>query len=91
MPLTVEMQDRENPQPYLGLTLDCKLHFTAQLQHASQKASQATASLSKLMANIGGPTQSKRRLLMSTTLAVLLYEADIWADSLDKEYKKKTL
>ena len=42
------------------------------------------------MANIEGPTQSKRGLLMSTTQAVLLYGAEIWADSLDKEYKKRT-
>ena len=27
---------------------------------------------------------------MSTTQAVLLYGAEIWADSLDKEYKKRT-
>ena len=97
MPLTVEMQvltEKIHTQPYikyLGLKLDCRLNFTAQLQHSAQKASQAAASLSKLMANIGELTQSKRRLLMSTTQAVLLYGAKIWTDSLDKEYNKKML
>ena len=43
------------------------------------------------MANIGGPTQSKRRHLMSTTQAVLLFGAEIWADSLDREYRKNML
>ena len=84
------MQEMQPYIKYLCLKLDCRLNCTAQLQHSAQKASH-TASLSKLMANIGGPTQSKIRLLMSTTQAVLLYAAEIWADSLDKEYMKKTI
>ena len=65
MPLTVEMQvlteeiHTELYIKYLGFKLDCRLNFTAQLQHSAQKASQATAYLSRLMANIGRPTQTK--------------------------------
>ena len=75
MPLTAEMQVLEvkiHTQPYskhLGVKLDCRFNFTAQLQHSAKNAFQATPSLSKLMADIGGPTQSKIRLLMSTIQA----------------------
>ncbi|KAF6200532.1 hypothetical protein GE061_004975 [Apolygus lucorum] len=34
------------------------------------------------MANLGGPSPAKRRLLMRTTEAIMLYGAEVWADSL---------
>ena len=41
--------------------------------------------LSGLMANIGGPTQSRRRLMMAITDSILLYGSEIWADALRAE------
>lgn len=76
---------------YLGLRLDSRLTFNAQLEHAATKTAQATASLSRLMANIGGPTQSKRKLIMTTTQSILLYGCEIWADALQVEYRRKKL
>ncbi|XP_036317690.1 uncharacterized protein LOC118732668, partial [Rhagoletis pomonella] len=76
---------------YLGVRLDPRLTYWAQMQHAAAKAAKATAYLSRLMANIGGPTQSKRKLLMSTTLNILLYGAEIWADTLQKNNRCKIL
>ena len=43
------------------------------------------------MANIGGPTSSRRRLLMSSTQSVLLYGAEVWAGALNKEVYRKHL
>ena len=43
------------------------------------------------MANIGGPTESKRRLLMSTTQSILLYGAEIWSDAVSQECRRKLL
>ncbi|KAL7726529.1 hypothetical protein ACLKA6_001151 [Drosophila palustris] len=67
IPLEVPLQvcgyakSTQRSAKYLGLQLDCRLNYWAQIQHAAKKASRATASLARLMANIGGPTQSKRR------------------------------
>ena len=44
---------------YLGLRLDSRLNFTAQIQNSAEKAAKVTTYLSRLMANIGGPTESK--------------------------------
>nr|AMS38369.1 hypothetical protein [Bactrocera tryoni] len=76
---------------YLGVRLDPRLTFWVQIQHAAGKAAKITSQLSRLMANIGGPSQEKRKLLMSTTISVLLYGAEIWADALKKENRRKVV
>lgn len=42
-----------------------------------------------LMANVGEPRSSNRRLIMSITYCILLYGANIWADALRKEWYRK--
>lgn len=75
---------------YLGLMLDTKLTFWDQIRRAADKAAVITARLGRIMANVGGPTPSKRRLLMSTVNSVLLYGAELWADALKYEkYRKR--
>jgi len=76
---------------YLGLRLDSKLTFNTQLEYAAKKAAQTTAQLSRLMANVGGPIYSKRKLIMSTTQTILLYGCEIWADTLQAECRRKML
>ena len=43
------------------------------------------------MANIGVPSQEKRKLLMATTISVLLSGAEIWADAPKKENRRKVV
>lgn len=76
---------------YLGVTLDNKLNFRSHLKIAAEKARTATLTLSRLMANIGGPVSSKRRLLMSTTQSIILYGAEIWADAMKKEVHRQKI
>lgn len=76
---------------YLGLHLDSKLSYWAQINHTATKAGKVTAALSRLMANIGGPTASRRKLLLATVQSVLLYGSEVWADSLKAEYRRKAL
>lgn len=67
---------------YLGIRLDPKMTFSNQIQHAATKSAKITAQLSRLMANIGGPTQNKRRLLMETSTSILLYGCEVWGDAI---------
>lgn len=76
---------------YLGVNLDSKLSFWTQIHFAATKAGKVTGLLSKLMANIGGPTQSKRKLLMDTTSSILLYGCEVWADALKAKHRRKVL
>lgn len=97
VPLEVEMQVCENTittqkvVKYLGIRLDSKLSYWAQIKYAATKAAQTTAWLSQLMANIGGPMHSKRKLLMSTTHSILLYGSELWADALKTKHRRKPL
>lgn len=65
---------------YLGIRLDPKLTYSNQTQHATTKAAKTTAQLSRLMANVGGPLQNKRRLLMEASNSILLYGCEIWGE-----------
>ncbi|XP_073979068.1 uncharacterized protein [Rhodnius prolixus] len=70
---------------------DSELSFWEQIRHSSEKAAKVTSALSGLMSNVGGPTSSKRRLLMPVTNATLLYGCEVWADALRKEKCQKQM
>lgn len=76
---------------YLGMMIDSKMNFFEQIRRTADKAAKGVTALSRLMANVGGPKSSKRRLLMSSVQSVLLYGAEVWADSLNKEMYRKRL
>lgn len=76
---------------YLGVRLDPKLTYMNQIRHATTKAAKITGQLSRLMANVGGPLPSKRKLLMESCTSILLYGSEIWADTLETRSRAKTL
>ncbi|KAL4134845.1 hypothetical protein QTP88_006546 [Uroleucon formosanum] len=65
---------------YLGLHLDSHLSFGGHFTTISGKASQAALAIGWLMPNLGGPSQSKRTLLMSVVNSRLLYACPTWAE-----------
>lgn len=50
---------------YLGVHLDTRLSFVQHARIVSAGAKKAAVALGKLMPNVGGPSQSRRLLLMS--------------------------
>ena len=58
---------------YLGVQLDRRLSFGEHLQIATAKAIQCGAALTRLMPNIGGLREAKRRLVASMVNSKLLY------------------
>jgi len=49
---------------YLGLHLDSHLTFSSHVRTVSGKASKAALAIGLLIPNLGGPSQSKKALLM---------------------------
>lgn len=43
------------------------------------------------MIYVNGPNPSKRKMLLSTAQSIMLYGAEIFADVLSKEYRRKPL
>lgn len=74
---------------YLGILVDEKLQFREHIKNAAAKAQRMLGSLSRVMPNIGGPRESRRRLLVSVVHSVLLYGAPVWAHTL--EYVKTNI
>ena len=71
--------------------LDTKLTFWDQIRKGADKATEATASLSRMMANIVGPRPCVRRLLLRIAESIMLYGAEIWADAVRYEKYRKRL
>lgn len=57
---------------YLGLELHRVLGFRADLEAAARKAQTTAVALSKLMPNLGGAGQTKRRLLATVVESKIL-------------------
>lgn len=63
---------------YLGVQIDARLRFDEHLDMVSCKAARVNNALARIMPNVGGPSQNRRRLLASVTSSTLLYAAPIW-------------
>ena len=60
---------------YLGVMLDTKFTFWEQIRRGADYAAEVTASLSRVITNIGGPQPCVRRLLLRATESIMLYGA----------------
>lgn len=67
---------------YLGIVVDKDHLYKAHKRRATDKAERIGAQLSRLMPNIGGPREYRRRLLSSVVNSILLYGAPLWAHTL---------
>lgn len=67
---------------YLGILLDSRLSFKEHIRGIENKAAGVTRALSRLMPNIRGPGERKRRLFANVIASIILYGAPLWADSI---------
>ena len=94
IPLHVEMSVGneviriKNSVRYLEIRMDPRLTFMYQIQYSGNKAEKIVRQLRWLMANIEGPRQARRRLLMEVVNNIMLYGSEIWAETL--KVKKRT-
>ncbi|XP_073847500.1 uncharacterized protein [Musca autumnalis] len=65
-----------------GMRLDSMLTYSKQIEYATTKSARITSQFSQLMANIGGPLPSRRKILMEACNSVMLYGSEIWAPAL---------
>jgi len=93
--ITIRVGDHDiQSQPhirYLGVILDARLSYKEHISVVSKRAAAVQGALSRLMPNIGGPGQIRRRLLATVVTSVLLYGAPVWAQSLKLPTYRKTM
>jgi hypothetical protein len=68
---------------YLGMVVDHRLLFKEHTAEAAAKAGRTANQLARLMPNVGGPKQLRRRLYVAVMQSVLLYGAPSWSHTLD--------
>ena len=75
---------------YLGVMLDTRLNFKDHVQYAVANAARVANALARLMPNIGGTRQPRRKLLASVETSILTYGIAIWGKALKIEkYQRK--
>lgn len=57
---------------YLGIHLDNKLNFKIHINRTAEKASEVAMALSRLMPNIRGPIEARRRLYVTVVYSIML-------------------
>lgn len=68
---------------YLGIIVERFFLYKEHIKYAAAKAQNIMTSLGRLMPNIGGPRQARRKLLCSVVHSVLLYGAPVWSGILE--------
>lgn len=76
---------------YLGVQIDSGLRYADHVLKTAEKASSTAAALARLMPNIGGPSECKRRLLNSVVHSKILYGAEVWAGAMEREIVRRRL
>lgn len=71
-----------NNLKYLGIIFDKRMSFKEHVHYTCNKTSKLITALTKIMPNIYGPSEVKRRLLMSTSQCILRYAIPVWVDTL---------
>ena len=64
---------------YYGLVTDNSLTFRENLMYIGGKCA-----LARIMPNLGGPKQERKRLLMKVVTSIAIFAAPIWAWAMDK-------
>ncbi|CAI6362877.1 unnamed protein product [Macrosiphum euphorbiae] len=85
---TIQPKDK---MKYLGMIVERGLLFKDHIVEAASKAEKMSSALGRLMPNIGGPKESRRKLLLSVTTSILLYGAPSWAETMSLVPRNKSL
>ncbi|XP_046619808.1 uncharacterized protein LOC124304981 [Neodiprion virginianus] len=76
---------------YLGITLDARLNFREHFARVESKVAKSTRALFRLMPNLRGPTEQRRRLYAEVIYAIILYGAPAWSDATSDRAVKRRL
>jgi len=68
---------------YLGLIIERSMLYKEHIKYAAARARMSESSLGRLMPNLGGPRQARRKLLCSEVHSILLYGAPVWSNTLE--------
>lgn len=74
---------------YLGVMIDSKLNFHPHFEYVEKKLSKMSRALGRLMPNLRGPSENKRRLYAGVLASVCMYGAPVWCKALSKTKERQ--
>ena len=85
-PVQIRMKGKEirikESIKYLGVTIDAKLTFKEHLWKTVEETDNLIGTLGRLMPNIGGPGNKKRRITGMTGFSIILYGVQVWGKAI---------
>jgi len=75
---------------YLGVMIDDKMNYKEHIEYVRLKTQKMRA-LGRIMPNLRGPEEHKRRLYANVIASVVLYAAPVWAQATSKKGKKQDI
>lgn len=69
---------------YLGVMIDEKLKFLPHIKYIQEKVSKVTGAICKIMPNLRGPDESKRRLYANVVASIVLYGSPVWSEKINQ-------
>lgn len=73
----------------LEIIIDDKLNFTSHIEYIQDKIEKTTRALWRLLPNLRGPKETKRRLY--AVIVSIIYGAPAWADAVQRRGKTKSI
>lgn len=70
---------------YLGIYIDTNWLFSDHFRYVEERANRVVRALNRLMPNLRGPDERRRRLFANVVLSVILYGAPVWGDVFAKK------
>ncbi|XP_070162482.1 uncharacterized protein [Polyergus mexicanus] len=69
---------------YLGIYIDVRWTFSQHFKYVVEKTGRVIRALNRLMPNLRGPDEKRRRLYANVVFSVILYGAPLWGDALSR-------
>lgn len=76
---------------YLEVMLDAWWTFNEHFRYVVEKTSRVARALNRLMPNLRGPDERRRRLYANVLLSVMLYGAPVWGNELNSSKRRAAL
>lgn len=67
---------------YLGVIVDQRLSFGNHFEYVEEKANQISSGLGRILLNLRGSRETRRRLFANVVMSVVLYAAPVWSNAL---------
>lgn len=86
MELTLEIEDKhirsKQEMKYLGIIVDSELSFMKHLKYTQEKVNRTNGALCKIMPNLRGPDETRRKLYAYVVTSIVMYGAPVWAEEI---------